>query len=962
MTERILSPGVFTREVDLSTLPAAIAGRGPAIIGPTAKGPAMVPTKVASFAEFQAVFGNVDSSTYVPYAAQEYFKNGNNLTVVRPLHDDGYKASEVLSLTLSGSYGRRHIGLLHPAQYALDSVGEYDVNEAGPIFQTSTLVSASAGGSGVLTVSGSYTSYAPNRFDSNSNTYQISARRTNSNYIGRVFGKNAKAVNSPVYLYSFFENVAAQSLTQDPNSVIELTSASYSSQETFSNASTPWIISQTVNNSNYNLFRLHTLSDGDTSNYEIKLAISNVRAAGTVPGSDYGTFTLTIRAVDQAALKSVGSPYAYTDSDLRPTVLETYDNVSLDPNSTRYIARVIGDQYQTCVGGKIKIFGEYQNKSKYVYVEVDSDVASGTTSKELVPFGFAPLFATIPASLAGQVSIPGAAASLSIPNITASMWVQGPFSWQAPGTASGSAAFTIVTPNRNSVFIYGNDTGLSSGSFSAFVNANGTISYNSTFNTSGSIISAVSKMVFMLNQMTSFTQMTASVINSGQGIQITSTVEGTVGNSMSIFAHNGPQASLGIIRATSGVTAVLASNFPTSSYATDQRINGVYNRRKFYGFDYTNTDNLNYLKPIPVTAVTGSNRPFLLENVNQDSTLGYSGSIDLVNSDIESRKFIVPFQGGFDGCEPNRIILTGDNIAASNTQGYDLNGVDGKDYSVYKTAIDTLSNPDEVDFNLLVIPGVIQGTHTAIIEYASNMCQDRGDAMFVYDCSLPSTPIAAAIETIAQVDDNYAATYYPWARIIDTNVQKPVFVPPSTLIPSAFAYNDKVGADWFAPAGLNRGTLSSVIDVSNRLTVAERGTLQEGRINPLATLGDNGVVIWGQKTLQVKSSALDRINVRRMLIAVKKYVASITQYLVFEQNTAATRSRFLNIINPYLESIQQRQGLYAFKVIMDDTNNTSDLIDRNILYGQFYLQPTKTAEYILLDFNIMPTGATFPGN
>jgi phage tail sheath protein FI len=160
---------------------------------------------------------------------------------------------------------------------------------------------------------------------------------------------------------------------------------------------------------------------------------------------------------------------------------------------------------------------------------------------------------------------------------------------------------------------------------------------------------------------------------------------------------------------------------------------------------------------------------------------------------------------------------------------------------------------------------------------------------------------------------------------------------------------------------LNRGGLTSVIDAYTRLTQSERDTLYDGRINPIATFPGVGVCVWGQKTLQAKPSALDRINVRRLLIAVKKYIASSTKYLVFEQNTAATRNRFLNIVNPYLESVQQRQGLYAFRVVMDETNNTPDVIDRNIMYGQLFLQPTRTAEFIVLDFNILPTGATFPG-
>ena len=180
------------------------------------------------------------------------------------------------------------------------------------------------------------------------------------------------------------------------------------------------------------------------------------------------------------------------------------------------------------------------------------------------------------------------------------------------------------------------------------------------------------------------------------------------------------------------------------------------------------------------------------------------------------------------------------------------------------------------------------------------------------------------------------------------------------MVPGAIAFNDQVAFEWFAPAGLNRGTLTEVIETADRVTHEERDDLYEGRVNPIATFPGQGVCIWGQKTLQGKPSALDRVNVRRLLIAVKKFIASATRYLVFENNTSATRNRFLNIANPYLESVQQRQGLYAFKVIMDATNNTPDVIDRNQMVGELFLQPAKAAEFIVLDFNILPTGAAFP--
>jgi phage tail sheath protein FI len=223
-----------------------------------------------------------------------------------------------------------------------------------------------------------------------------------------------------------------------------------------------------------------------------------------------------------------------------------------------------------------------------------------------------------------------------------------------------------------------------------------------------------------------------------------------------------------------------------------------------------------------------------------------------------------------------------------------------------------------------------------------------------------TSTISTAISTASEIDSNYTAMYYPWLRAVDQNTNKLIWVPPSVILPEIFAYSDNVSAEWFAPAGLNRGGIASAVGVKVRLTQGNRDTLYEGRVNPIAQFPGQGICVWGQKTLQRRPSALDRVNVRRLLIAVKKFIASSARYLVFEQNVEATRNRFLNIVNPYLASVQERSGLYAFRVVMDDTNNTSDVIDRNILYGQLYLQPTKTAEFIILDFNVLPTGAVFP--
>ena len=284
-------------------------------------------------------------------------------------------------------------------------------------------------------------------------------------------------------------------------------------------------------------------------------------------------------------------------------------------------------------------------------------------------------------------------------------------------------------------------------------------------------------------------------------------------------------------------------------------------------------------------------------------------------------------------------------------------GLVGPDYT---NMINLLSNQDDYRFNLLLTPGLFNSVHPTQTTSLINNTQGRGDSLYVLDPVVYGNTIAQTLTQANSRNSSYAAMYWPWVQTLDSATGKNVWLPASTLMAGVFAFNDSVSEPWFAPAGINRGGMSTVIRAERKLSQANRDTLYEGNVNPIATFPGTGTVVYGQKTLQKQASALDRVNVRRLLIALKSYISQIGQTLVFEQNTAATRNNFLAAVNPYLESVQQRQGLYAFKVVMDDSNNTPDVIDRNQLVGAIYLQPTRTAEFIYLDFNVLPTGATFP--
>jgi len=331
------------------------------------------------------------------------------------------------------------------------------------------------------------------------------------------------------------------------------------------------------------------------------------------------------------------------------------------------------------------------------------------------------------------------------------------------------------------------------------------------------------------------------------------------------------------------------------------------------------------------------------KTVNSVEGVSLSGSLPIVSS------------GSFFGATGN---VTGngtnsyfENIAAD-TQGL----VAGN----YTNMINLLSNQDEYLYNIITVPGLLYsiGAHQTALNTLISVVESRGDAILVVDPVGYGSTVSAAVTQANTLNTSYAAAYWPWLQV-RSETGKNVFVPASTVMPGVFAFTDRSSAPWFAPAGLVRGGIPGVIQAERKLTKTNRDTLYDGKVNPIATFPGTGVAVFGQKTLQTKASALDRVNVRRLLIELKKFFGDQARNLVFEQNTINTRNRFLSVVTPYMDSVVQRQGLFAFRIVMDETNNTNDVIDRNQLVGQIYIQPSKTAEFIILDFTIEPTGATF---
>ena len=315
--------------------------------------------------------------------------------------------------------------------------------------------------------------------------------------------------------------------------------------------------------------------------------------------------------------------------------------------------------------------------------------------------------------------------------------------------------------------------------------------------------------------------------------------------------------------------------------------------------------------------------------------------------------------GSFGGATGN-ILPSGtgnyyENISATDSQGIPA--------SAYTQSINLLANKDAYSYNYITVPGLIYSftspnNHFNVLNLLDSNIRSNGNSLMIFD-TVAYNQNLTQVTSANNINSSYATTYWPWLRTIDPSTGQQIWVPASTMIPGVYALNDSIAEPWIAPAGVNRGVISNAIMAERYLTQGNRDTLYEANVNPIATFPTTGVTVFGQKTTQKKKSALDRVNVRRLLIEVKNYITQVADTLVFEQNTVATRNEFLSQVNPYLSSIQQREGLTTFRVVMDETNNTPTTIDNNQLIGAIYLQPTRTVEFIYLTFNVTPTGISF---
>lgn len=989
-SERIVSPGVFTREIDQTFLAQGVEEIGGVVVAPFSKGPGFSPTIVSSEADLVETFGAPDGNLYGSYTAQQYLREQGQVTVVRVGGLTGYEQKSPLLITaIPGIYPRAYetssvsgvvgdttitfVGEDDPAgPWYFSVTGSLLATFADGIYNGQTLnvgtiqldIEAATTGSDDTLGTGSYdfdsvtliNSSLPHAFGDD-----IILESGSFLYTAVSCGKQLQLTSGTLVgnYGDFYGPFTASQVSIDDGCGVIITGSEARDEVVLA------VLADSAYDVSQNLFGFSGSSilpvDGAVAsqNYELQLRVTN----NNNQVADYGTFNFSINSDNSNYIGNVFSKNArvgYEDAEV--------------PTATRNVAylQTIYEQQLKRVSSEIEASGSWMITVTTVndaLVFTDGVDPNDGDSLYSLTNAFTPYINSQKMGnfISGSEELSSRYNLFKVHTLTDGTIANDLYKIEisnvrSPGSIAGTdfGSFTLGVRDYNDndrrpVYLerYDNlNLDPNSANFIArrIGDSYNYIDYNGKIFTEGEY---PTRSKYIRVEMAELSW-PATVIPYGFDAYA-STIGGTYarrGTLPRITYTTASRYSLQPGRFPSGVV------FNPAPSGADAELSALYPNGSQIG---TERDNKQYLNPIPVGATAASNERFDLEDDANISPLFVQPQEALR---VKQRKFILGFQGGFDGQSPSVPLLTGNDILPTNSQGLNLATSTTEGSVAYRQAIAALSNADEYDFNLITTPGVIYSLHPYVVTLTLDMVERRGDAFFIFDIEANQTAGGDSIQNVVdraqEFDTNYAATYYPWVRVIDVNTNRLVTVPPSVAMMSVFAANDRVSAEWFAPAGLNRGGIPSAVQVVDRLTHVERDELYEGKVNPIAAFPGQGIVAWGQKTLQRTPSALDRINVRRLLIALKKFIASSSRFLVFEQNVAATRNRFLSIVNPYLESVQQRSGLFAFRVVMDDTNNTPDMIDRGILYGQIYIQPTRTAEYIVLDFNVLPTGAAFP--
>ena len=1035
--DRIVSPGVFTREIDQSGVAQGVADIGGVVVAPFPKGPGFSPTVVSSVAELEQVFGTADGTYYGPYTAKQYLQEKGFVTVCRVGALTGYKQNYPWVV-----WAESGVWLRAPDSASLKTTST--ISKTGLTWET-------LGSNAIAPTSASYTGSIT------FNDQLVSLVLTGSNFglyenttvTGYLNGKfeYTGSLNSVLTASATSQSILA-GLFAEHKFTASITNAQFTSSQVpfdtafFTTVSVPVTVSQSVDacgnsiaiiqgqiSGSFGPYTGEFLSGSGTfdactgtwtmsgSQYKVLAVLSDTQYAG-MTGIENPGFLGSTQSIASEISGTTTIPLAYNLLLSQSNATGGYGkySFSLDPSNIQYITSVFGKS--ATAGNPNKYVAGTKIEAAYLYKIFEDDIASiaynstkwkihGTAmpsgSWTGHPLNFSDQWSTDLLNGDSQYGLTNAYTPWVISQQISS-WNDSSESARYPlfrllTLSDGTHANTAFKIEISNVKLAGTVSGTDWGTFTLTVR-----DYSDTdkkprileqFNNLTLDPDSPNFIARRIGDRYNYIRFDGKIVEYGTYANLSKNIR----VEMATNPYPVTAVPYGFQAYTVPVNGAIGYHCNPIAY-TKASVYGLYPGKYPSGIDFGGVpsggdseltslyptssvgrahwkDNQQYFAPVPSGATVGQNTIFALdENIvlNGVSTGSYINNSNAIpatysaaneSTYVKMRKFIFGFQGGFDGQSPSIPINVGADIIAGNTQGLNCANSTTAGSIAYNQCIGALSNADEFDINLIATPGIIYSLHSYVTNLIVEMCEARGDCFYIadlyHDDGEPSSgQITEIVNLASEFDTSYAATYYPWVKIKDTNTNKIITVPPSVVMPSIYAANDRVAGEWWAIAGLNRGGIPQAVQVTDRTTHVERDLLYEGRVNPIAAFPGEGIVVWGQKTLQVKASALDRINVRRLLIEIKKFFASTARYMVFEQNVAATRNRFLSIVNPYLEGVQQRSGLYAFQVVMDDSNNTPDIIDRNMLYGQIYLKPTKTAEFIVLDFNIMPSGASFP--
>ena len=983
---KFISPGVFVDEIDQSQLPSTPTEVGPVVIGRARKGPANKPVKIESFSDFVQTFGNPvagneggdvwrsgnnTAPTYAAYAAKAWLRNNSPLTFLRVLGDQDSAA------TLAGGKAGWAVGT---ASNDNTSGGVYSlVVWPSSSLHTETIVAQGAvaaqiymptGGGRVLlsasTGQNGSTLYAVDTKDdftlvftgpSVDEKVKVSLNPSSNNFIRKALNTNPTITNSAItsadtrafyqsgtywlgetYEYSLAAAgvdsiglLSGADTTKFHAAILPMVQngADRATQQNDFNsaatkATTGWFISQDLSadtasyraRSQQKLFRLEALTAGEWAQREVKISISNIKA----PQGDfqsYGSFSVLIRDI--------------SDNDNRPAIIERFDNLNLNPASEDYIAKRIGDRYQVYNTEDLRNveYGDFDNRSNYIRVVMDDTVAAGSGESRWLPFG-----------------------------------VFGPLKYRDVGVVSGSAGFSelvaapVSAARGNAKTMLDGDVDTDYGLAGHTAAGDAILSLEGV--TGATTFSGSIRFPSVPTRTKSTWGSPRNTRNTFWGAWTGRTATNTFYNPQTPDCLRPRSFDLSSINANPSNTAVDVAG-ETTAYTGSQ----AYEIAWVFSLDNISGSAAGY-------QYSGGNAGYRTAGTSVTAVSGYTASLA-----AGLDRFTTVLHGGFDGLniterEPFRNSKMSAISAISELKSYEL-------YSLRK-AINIVSSPDDVQMNAITIPGI---TEEAVTNFLLDAAERRADTLAIIDIpnayvpdtedtgssesrNASSKPTLAANNLAARsLNNSYGATYYPWVRILDNNNNQSLWAPPSVAALGVLSNTDRQQAPWFAPAGFTRGGLSEgaagvpVLDVSRKLTSDDRDALYEAGINPIAKFPAEGIVIFGQKTLQQTASALDRINVRRLMIYLKREISFIASRLLFAPNAQATWDRFLGQAEPVLRDVKSQFGIEDFRLILDESTTTPDLIDQNIIYAKLYVKPTRAVEFFAIDFIVTNSGASF---